>query len=222
MRQTSTNITLQASFMTHLVLVVVVGLPFSFCCFAINLISLFQSTYDITKMPCSQFSQKVLRKVSPQTCFLLKSLYNSCVIAIDCNKVAQHSRHFTAIWQPRKPYLISIPCNQPRYSYICAKTHVLIFLFHLPAEKLESYGKLGNCNTSQQIQMLVLTCCPKPPERCSNDGRSTANCYRYTVHGTCFIIFSSGPKKRSCLGASTCSISASGFEPEPKALNIKR
>lgn len=70
--------------------------------------------------------------------------------------------------------------------------------------------------------MLVLTCCPKPPERCSNDGRSTGNCYRYTVHGTFFIIFSSGPKKRSCLGASTCSISASGFEPEPKALNIKR
>lgn len=42
----------------------------------------------VTNMPCSQFSQKVLRKVTPQTCFLLKSLYNSCVIAIDCNEVA--------------------------------------------------------------------------------------------------------------------------------------
>lgn len=164
--------------MTHLVLVVVVGLPFSFCCFAINLISLFQST----KMPCSQFSQKVLRKVTNKRA----SFWSPFIIPVWLQLIATRWRSIQgislAIWQPRKPYLISMPCIQPRYSYIRAKIHVLIFLFHLPAEKLESWETATHLNTSRCWSSHVAQ---KPPERCSNDWRSTGNCY--THHFSSFL-----------------------------------
>ena len=92
-----------------------------------------------------------------------------------------------------------MPCIQPRYSYIRAKIHVLIFLFHLPAAKLESWETATHLNTSRCWSSHVAQNLQK--------GAQMTEDQQVIAIG---------------LGASTCSISASGFEPEPKALNIKR
>ncbi len=96
--------------MTHLVLVVVVGLPFSFCCFAINLIRLFKRG--------AHTRQSIYRKFWGKSPHKQASFWSPFMIPLWLQLIATrwHSIAFKAFLllfgnpgSHMKPYLISMP-----------------------------------------------------------------------------------------------------------------